>query len=147
MLIGMIILTLPQAKIIHCIRDPLDTCLSCYMLPFKTGQYFSFDLEELGRFYNLYRRFMDHMRSVRPESFLDFRYEDLINNQEEQTRKLLDYCGLDWNDQCLNFHQSNRVVTTASDTQVKRPMYSSSVKRWKHYEHQLQPLIAVLREH
>ena len=144
LLIGLIRLALPEARIIHSRRDPLDTCISCYMMPFKTGQYFSYDLVELGRFYRMYQRLMNHMRSVIPDGFLDFQYEALIDNQEKQTRKLLDYCGLDWNDACLNYHRTSRIVTTASDTQVRRSLYKSSVRRWKHYEKHLQPLLETL---
>ena len=142
--IGMIKLILPQAKIIHCQRHPLDTCLSCFKTCFTSGQSFSYQLTELGRYYGVYEELMSHWSQVLPDYILHFQYEDLIADQENQIRRLLDFCCLEWDASCLSFHQNNRLVKTASATQVRRPLYSSSVGLWKKYENQLQPLISIL---
>ena len=143
--LGLIHLALPGARVIHCARDPLDTCLSCYTTPFSGRQDFSYDLEELGRFYNGYRRLMDHWARVLPEgSFLTVHYEDLVEDLEGWTARILRYCELPWDDACLSFHETRRSVRTASLGQVRQPLYRSSIGRWKQYEAQLQPLIRIL---
>ena len=144
MLLGIIRLALPNARIIHCVRDPVDTCLSCYKQMFRKFHLYSYDLAELGTYYRHYENLMQHWRAVLPGSFLDFHYEDLIDDQRGQTEKLLDYCGLDWNDACLNYHRNRRAVMTASDSQVRQSIYKSSVRRWKRYEKHLQPLLDAL---
>ena len=142
---GLIRLILPNAKIIHAVRDPVDTCLSCFTRLFSTGQAFSYDLAELGRYYRLYRRLADHWQAVLPPgSMLDVRYEEVVDNLEQQARRLLDYCGLPWDPACLAFHKNERLVSTASDVQVRRPIYRSSVVRWRRYEKHLGPLLAEL---
>lgn len=137
---GFIRLILPQAKVIHCIRNPLDTCLSCHNLLFGVGQMYSYDLSELGRYYRAYRRLMDHFHQVLPGWILDVHYENVIENQERETRRLLDFLNLPWEDACLEFHETNRAIQTASATQVRKPLYKSSVARWKHYAEHLDPL-------
>ena len=144
MLLGIIKLALPNARIIHCMRDPVDTCLSCYKQMFRKFHLYSYDLTELGVYYRNYQALMQHWRTVLPDSFLDFQYEDLVRDQRGQTEKLLDYCGLDWHDNCLNYHQNRRAVTTASDTQVRKSIYTGSVKRWKRFEKHLTPLLDAL---
>ena len=144
LVLGFIWLTLPGAKIIHCLRDPVDSCLSCFQQHFTRGHEYSYNLTELGQYYRLYQKIMEHWRAVIPGAFLDFHYETLIEDQEGQTRKLLDYCDLPWNDSCLDYRQNTRAVRTASDGQVRKPVYSTSVKRWKHFEKNLQPLLAAL---
>jgi FkbM family methyltransferase len=143
--IGLIRLILPNARIIHTMRDPVDTCVSCFSKSFSRGQPFSYDLAELGRYYRGYHALMAHWRSVLPAgAMLDVSYENVVDNLEEQARRLIDYCGLPWDDRCLSFHETDRPVRTASNVQVRRPLYSSSVARWRRYEPYLQPLLAEL---
>lgn len=142
--LGLIHLMLPRARIIHCVRNPVDTCLSCYKLLFVSGQNFSYDLVELGRYHRLYTRLMDHWRAVMPGRILDVRYEDLVAAQERETRRLLEFCGLPWEDACLSFHTTRRLVKTASATQVRQPIYKSAVGSWKRYARHLGPLLESL---
>ena len=142
--IGMIKLILPNAKVIHCQRNPIDTCLSCFKNRFALGHRFSYDLQELGKYYQLYRKLMSHWDDVLPNYIFHFQYEDLIVNQETQTRLLLEHCGLEWEESCLSFHQTERLVRTMSASQVRRPLYGDSVGLWKKYETQLQPLTSKL---
>ncbi len=145
--VGLIHLMLPNAKIIHVDRDPVDTCLSCFTQLFSGGQGFSYDLAELGRYYADYARLMEHWRRVLPEgAFLDVRYEDIVADQEAQSRRLIEYCGLAWDDACLDFHSNSRAVKTSSMVQVRRPIYKSSVERWRNYEKFLGPLLDALGE-
>ncbi|MEE9300300.1 MAG: tetratricopeptide repeat protein [Alphaproteobacteria bacterium] len=142
--VGLIHLALPQAKIVHCVRDPVDTCVSCFAKLFAGGVEFSYDLAELGRYYRLYRRLMDHWRALLPERILDLRYEDMVSDQEKQTRRLLAHLELPWDAACLTFHETDRVVRTASSAQVRRPIYSGSVGRAARYRAHLGPLIEAL---
>lgn len=143
--LGLIKMILPNAKIIHCRRNAADTCLSIYQHSFTAAHDYAYDLKELGHYYRGYRRLMDHWRAVLPEgTFLDVCYEDTVADQEGQTRRILDYCGLEWEDACLDFHKTERIVATASLEQVRKPMYRSSVARWKRYEKQLAPLLDAL---
>lgn len=141
---GFVGLILPNAKIIHCRRNPIDTCLSCHNLLFGMGQEFSYDLKELGRFYVAYQRLMDHFHAVLPDRILDVRYEDVIAYQESETRRMLEFLSLPWEDACLSFHKTNRSVQTASAGQVKKPLYKTSIARWKRYEKHLAPLVEAL---
>ena len=141
---GLIHLCLPNAKIIHCVRDPIDTCFSCYKQDFRGKHYYVYDLLSLGGYYNAYLLHMRHWHSVMPNIILDVKYEDVVNNLEEEVRRILEYCELPWNDACLKFHNSSRYVNTASRDQVAQPIYTSSVERWKHYKNYLQPLIEKL---
>ena len=142
--IGMIKLILPNAKIIHCRRNHIDTCLSCFKNRFALGHRFSYNLQELGKYYQLYKQLMSHWNEVLPDYIFHFQYEDLVADQEKQTRLLLEYCGLEWEESCLLFHQTERLVRTMSSPQVRRPLYSDSVGLWRKYEGQLQPLISIL---
>jgi tetratricopeptide (TPR) repeat protein len=144
--IGLIHLMLPNAKIIHVNRNPVDTCLSCFTTLFKEGSLeYTYDLAELGRYYADYVRLMGHWRNVLPEgAFLDIQYEDIVADQEGQARRITEYCGLEWDEACLDFYKSQRVVRTASVTQVRQPIYKSSVERWRHYEKFLEPLLDAL---
>ena len=142
--IGMIKLILPNARVIHCQRNPIDTCLSCFKNRFALGHRFSYNLQELGKYYQLYKQLMSHWNDVLPDYIFHFQYEDLIADQEKQTRLLLEYCGLEWEESCLLFHQTERLVRTMSSLQVRRPLYSDSVGLWRKYEGQLQPLISML---
>ena len=143
--IGLIHVMLPNAKIIHVCRNPVDTCLSCYTKLFSGALNQTYDLGELGRYYVDYARLMEHWRKVLPAgAFLDVRYEDIVVDQETEARHIIDFCGLEWNDACIDFHKHNRPVGTASVTQVRRPIYKSSVERWRHYEKFLGPLLKEL---
>ncbi len=137
--LGLIAQLFPGARIIHCIRDPMDTCLSCYFQNFVTISY-SYDLSHLGFYYRQYERIMAHWRKALDIPMMEVRYEDLVENQEDISRALVDFCGLAWDERCLRFHQTRRVVATASYDQVRQPLYNRSVERWRHYERHLEPL-------
>ena len=122
----------------------MDNCLSIFKNYFSSGHTYSYDMTELGQYYNLYLDLMEYWRNTLPDSIYDLSYEKLVDDQEEQTRKLLDYCNLPWDDACLDFHKSRQVVKTSSNAQVRRPMYKDSVKLWERYEKQLQPLKAAI---
>jgi len=140
-------LMLPNAKIIHSIREPMDTCFSCYALPFTFGHEYSYEMETLGRQYLRYKKLMKHWHDVLPLGrILDVRYEDNISNSERELRRILDYLGLPWDPACLKFHESDRVVRTASVAQVRKPIYSSSVARWRNFEKYLSPLRETMYE-
>ncbi len=140
--VPLIHLMLPNAKIIHVNRNPVDTCLSCFTRLFNRKQEHTYDLAELGRYYADYARLMAQWRKVLPAgAFLDVRYEDIVADQEKQARRLLDYCGLEWNAACLEFHKTKRQIRTASVTQVRQPIYNTSVERWRKYEKFLKPLL------
>ena len=145
--IGMIRLMFPLAKVIHCVRDPIDTCLSCFKLLFAGKHPYAYDLQELAGYYLLYQDLMSHWHAMLPDYIHDNHYEILISDQENQTKKLLDFCGLPWDERCLNFHQTKRSVRTASLGQVRRPIYDTSVAFWKHYEKHLSVLIQTLGQH
>lgn len=143
--VGLIHLMLPNAKIVHVNRNPVDTCLSGFTRLFNKSQYHSYDLAEIGRYYRNYAQLMNHWRAVLPPgAFLDVQYEDLVADNEGQARRLLDYCNLEWSDACLDFHKTERTVRTASVTQVRQPIYNSSVERWRKYEQFLGPLLQEL---
>ncbi len=141
---GLIHLALPHAKIIHVVRDPADTCISCYFKLFDVGQDFTYDLAELGRYYVGYRRLMDHWHAVMPDLILEVSYEKLVGDMENETRRLLAFCGLAWEPACLDFHKTARAIQTASATQVRKPVYTSSIGRWKHFERHINPLLSEL---
>lgn len=144
--VGLIHLMFPQAKIIHSIRDPIDTCFSGYALRFGAANEFTYDLETLGRYYVRYDKLMQHWHSVLPEgAILDVHYEENVANPEHEARRMLTYLDLPWDPSCLKFHENRRTVRTASVTQVRKPIYSSSVARWKHFEKHLGPLISILQ--
>ena len=139
---GLIHLALPNARIIHARRDPIDTCLSCFSKLFTLGHPYSYDLAELGRYYRHYASLMAHWRQVLPAGImLEVAYEDMVGDVEGQTRRILDHCGLDWDEACLSFDKTERPVRTASATQVRQPIYTSSVGRWRPDGALLKPLI------
>jgi len=143
--VGLIHLMLPNAKIIHVNRNPVDTCLSCFTRLFHRKQEHTYDLAELGHYYVLYARLMEHWRKVLPaDAFLEVQYEEIVADQEAQARRLIAYCGLEWNAACLDFHNTKRPIRTASVTQVRQPIYTTSVERWRHYEKFLGPLLDAL---
>jgi hypothetical protein len=142
---GLIYLALPNAKIIHCMRDPVDTCISCFSKLFSAEQNHTYDLGEIGRYYKRYERLMAHWHKVLPVGrILDVRYEDVVADLEGQSRRILSYCGLPWDDRCLVFHETKRPIRTASATQVRRPIYGSAIGRWRVYEEFLGPLLSAL---
>ena len=146
--LGAIARALPLARIIHLRRDPIDTCLSNFRQLFAlTSPYYdySFDLMDTGRYYLMYEHLMQHWHRVLPGWILDVRYEDLVEFQDSQTRRMLEFCGLPWNEACLRFEDNAAPVATASAVQVRNPMNSGSVRRWKRYESQLGQLIALLQ--
>jgi tetratricopeptide (TPR) repeat protein len=149
MALGLIHLMLPNAKVLHVQRNPADICLSGFTRHFNSNsQLHSYDLREMGLFYVDYARLMEHWRQVLPEgAFLDVRYEELVAEPEENTRAILEYCGLDWDDACLTPHKTKRTVKTASVTQVREPVYTTSVERWRRYEQHLGPLFEALGEY
>ena len=143
--VGLIHLALPNARIIHLRRDPIDTCLSCFSLLFTGDHPYSYDLGELGRYYRAYETLMEHWRRVLPAGvMLDVRYEEVVADIEGQARQIVAHCGLEWDDTCLAFYETQRPIRTASVTQVRQPIYRTSVGRWKPYQHLLQPLIKEL---
>lgn len=145
MQIGLIYLVFPNASVIHCHRHPADTCLSCYERLFSKGLVFSYDQHDLGVYYKLYLDLMQHWREVLPKDFiLEMKYEDTVADPENRIRRLLDFCKLDFEADCLEFHKVKRTVTTASSLQVRQPMYKSSLQRWKKYGAKLQPLLDAL---
>lgn len=144
-LVGLIHLALPNAHIIHMRRDPADTCFSCFANRFAGNLNWAYDLAEIGRYFGAYERLMAHWRAALPEGvMLEMRYEDLVADLEGQTRRMLDHCGLEWDPRCLDFDRTERSVRTASAVQVRKPIYQSSVKRWRAYERWLGPLLAEL---
>ncbi len=138
--IGFILSAFPEAKIIHMNRDPMATCWSIYKYEFR-GNSYSFDQKDIASYYHLYRDLMDFWNKYFPDKIYDLCYENLTINQEEETRKLLDYCNLEWDKNCLDFHNNNSAVKTTSSMQVRKKMYQGSSEAWKQYEDYLQPLI------
>jgi tetratricopeptide (TPR) repeat protein len=142
---GLIALALPRARIIHVRRDPLDTCFSCFTNLFVESHPYAYELGELGRYYRAYEALMAHWRRALPSGMmLEVRYEDIVANLEGEGRRIVAHCGLDWDPRCLDFHRTERAVRTASLAQVRRPIYASSVGRWRRYEAFLAPLVEAL---
>jgi hypothetical protein len=145
MFAGLIHLALPNAIIIHTIRDPVDTCLSCFSKLFTAEQNYTYDLAELGRYYRHYQALMAHWHRVLPPGrILDVRYEDVVADLEGQARRIVAHCGLNWDPHCLAFHQTDRPVLTASAAQVRQPIYNNAIGRWRVYEEHLGPLLSAL---
>jgi hypothetical protein len=143
--VGLIHQIFPHAKIIHCLRDPMDTCVSIYRHYFEGSHPYAYDLRELGSYYRHYQRLMEHWRNVLPEGvMLDMTYEELVHNSQFHTRRLLDFCNLSWDDACLAFHETERPVHTASAMQVRQPIYTKAIGKWKKESDYLQPLLDAL---
>lgn len=145
--IGFIAQALPHAHIIHCKRDPIDTCTSIFATPLSPAHPYSTNLAALAHYYRQYRRLMAHWRAVVTDlgiAFTEIQYESMINDPETQTRQLIEFCALDWENACLKFHESKRAVSTASIHQVRQPIYKSSVHRYQRFENHLAPLIDAL---
>ena len=137
--LGLITQLFPNASIIHCRRDPMDTCLSCYFMRFDDVKNLSFtyDLEALGFYYRQYDRLMAHWRLALPTPFLDVEYEKLIADQEAESKRIVDFLGLEWEDACLNYYEQEHEVVTASFVQVRKPIYKTAAGRWRRYEKHL----------
>lgn len=144
--LGLIETMFSHAQIIHCRRDPLDTCLSCYFQNFTNGQDYAFDLEDLGHFYRLYDGMMDHWRTISPLPILEVNYEDLVSHTEAVTREILSFMGLEWEPACTQSHLTDRSVHTASRWQVRQPIYQTSRRRWRRYEDHISPLLTALSD-
>ena len=142
--VGLIHMALPKAKIVHLQRHPLDTCFAVYKTLFADAYPFSYQLEELGRYYSAYHKLMTHWRAELPGIIHEQSYEGLVNDIDAQTHQLLDYCELPWEAACLDFHKQRQASTTASATQVRQPIYSSSVGKWRRFRRELSPLIRTL---
>lgn len=144
-LAGLIHLALPNARIIHVRRDPVDTCLSCFSILFGGHQPQTYDLAELGRYYRAYTALMEHWRGVLPPGvMLEVQYEEVVADLEHQARRIVAHCGLAWDDACLEFHRTQRLVLTASVNQVRQPIYHTAIGRWRPYRDMLGPLLAEL---
>jgi len=142
--VGLLALILPEAKIIDARRHPLDACLSCYRQLFAKGQNFTYDLTEIGEYYLQYQRLMDHWADVLPGRVLTVQYEEVVSDFPNQVQRLLEFCGLPWEDACLRFYESDRPVRTPSSEQVRQPIYDRSVGHWRNYAHDLDELLAVI---
>lgn len=144
--LGLIRMALPNARVVHIERHPLDSCYGMYRTLFRAGYPFSYDLGDLAAYYLAYRRLMSHWQSVLPDGFLNVRYESLVDDQEAVSRELVAYCGLDWDPACLDFHRSTTPVATESAAQVREPVHRRALGRWRHYADRLEPLARKLRE-
>jgi hypothetical protein len=143
---GLIHLAMPNARIIHARRDPVDTCLSCFSIHFDgDNNRYTYDLGELGRFYRAYESLMAHWRAVLPAGvMIEVQYEEVVIDLENQARRIIAHCGLAWDDACLAFHKTRRPVRTSSVAQVRQPIYRSSIGRWRPYKDHLHPLLLEL---
>ncbi|MBO6493358.1 MAG: sulfotransferase [Pelagibacteraceae bacterium] len=144
--IGLIKLILPKSKIIHCTRDPKDTCLSLFKNFFEGELNFSYNLEEAAKYYKLYQNLMEFWKQLLPDFIYDISYEKLVENQEFESRKLLDFCNLDWDKNCLTFYRNKRGIVTASFAQARKPIYKNSVKSWQNYKNELLPMFKILEK-
>ena len=144
--IGLIKLILPNSKIIHCTRNSKDNCLSLFKNIFEGRLDFSYSLEEIGKFHGLYENLMKFWKKILPNFIYDVSYEKLVENQEEETKKMLNFCNLDWDKNCLTFYKSDRGIITASFVQARKPIYKNSVNSWKKYEKELSPLFEILKK-
>ena len=142
--IGLISILFPKARIIHCTRNPLDTCLSNYFQYFSPQYHYSFGLQNIAHFYLNYLKLMDYWRHASPLKILEINYEELVSNMEPVARKAIDFLGLEWDERCLTPHTNPRPIKTASVWQVRQPVYNKSIERWRHYEKHLETLKNVL---
>ena len=142
---GLIHTLFPNAKIIHTMRNPVDSCLSSFTKLFKDDMPHSYDFKELGRYYGKYYELMAHWRAVLPAgTMMEVQYEDVVENTEARAREIIAFCGLEWDERCLKFYESDRPVKTASVSQVRKPLYKSSVERWRRYGDGLNELVESL---
>ena len=144
---GLIRRALPRARLLALVREPMDSCYAMYKTLFTEAYPFSYDLDDLGRYYAAWHRLLRHWQSVLGDALLVVRYEDLVTHQEEVSRRVIAHCGLPWQDSCLAFHEHRGPVATASAVQVRHPIYATSVGKWRHYATQLaglKPHVAAL---
>jgi tetratricopeptide (TPR) repeat protein len=144
--LGAISLIFPKAHVIHCRRNPIDTCLSNYFQRFHYGHQYSYSLKSLADYYRQYQRLMRHWREVVKIEILDVEYESLVDDPEGVSRKMIEFVGLTWDEECLSFYQSRRAIATASYDQASQPIYDRSKERWRHYEQHIEPLRQLLKE-
>ena len=144
--IGLIRLALPNAKIIHVSRNPLAICYSNFRLHFSGSFKCTYSLSELGEYYLLYHQLMNHWRQLLADQILEVSYENLVQNQETETRRILTFCGLEWQDSCLSFYKNSQPVASASSAEVREPIYQSSVQHWLSYKKHLAPLIELIQQ-
>lgn len=147
--LGLVHLMFPNARIVHAMRDPMDSCFSCYSRLFMGNNLgYSYDLGAVGRYWVSYHELMRHWHAALPAGrILDVPYEAMVSDFEHQARRLVEYLGLPWDDRCLGFHQNRRIVKTASVAQVRKPLYQTSVARWKAYERHLGALLDIVKAH
>ena len=145
--LGVIERMLPGARIIHCTRNPVDNCVSLYFTQLNAFHGYSNNLDDLGWAYARYRELMRHWEAVCTIPILHVAYEDMVADIETEAHRILEFIGLEWDDRCLRFYETDHAVTTASVEQVRQPIYTSSVARWKRYERHLTPLLDSLRQH
>jgi tetratricopeptide (TPR) repeat protein len=144
--IGLINLVFPNAKIINTRRNPVDTCISCFSKLFREDLPFTYEMGEIGRYYRRYHVLMEHWKKIVPAgTILEVNYEDVVGDIEGQARRLLDFCGLEWDARCLSFYKDERPVKTASVAQVRQPIYKTSVERWRNYGPGVEPLLGELK--
>lgn len=144
--LGLVACLFPNARIVHCRRHPLDIIVSCFSQEFGHGLEWSYDLSEAADYYELYMAYMEHWHAVLPIEIFDLDYESVVADLETNARDLLRHCGLPWNEACLSFHETRRAVYTVSDTQVRQPIYKTSVGRWRRYEAHLGDLVTRFAE-
>ncbi len=144
--VGLIHVALPKAKIISLTRHPMATCYAVFKQFFRDAYPFSYDLSELTRYYIAYSKLMDHWNNVLPGVIHSVAYEDVVGNTEGEARKVIQYCDLEWEPQVLDFHKSRQASTTASASQVRQPVYSTSIDRWRMYSEQLRPVVDMLEQ-
>jgi hypothetical protein len=142
--IGLLHLILPNAKVINARRHPLDSCLGSYKQLFYKGQSFTYDQFELAQYYLQYQRLMDYWDEVLPGKVLHVQYEDMVRDQEGQSRRMLEHLGLDWEDRVLRFYETERAINTASSEQVRQPIYTKALNFWKNYEGHIGEMIGIL---
>ena len=143
--LGLIKLILPESKIIHCVRNSKDNCISLYKNFFVGKLDFTYNLEEIGKYYNLYSDLMKFWKQQIPDFFYDISYEKLVKNQENETKNLLNFCGLEWDSNCIKFENNTKAIITASVTQARKPIYKNSIDSWKKYGDELLPLYKILK--
>jgi hypothetical protein len=142
--VGLIAHLFPHARIVYCERNPLDTCLSIFTNLFTGNHPYAYQLEELGHYYLQHEELMAHWREVLPDRIYTLNYERVVADTEDEVRRLLDFCGLAFEDSCLSFFENERAVVTVSSTQVRQPIYTSSVEGWRKFEAELAPLRRIL---
>jgi len=142
--LGYIALMFPNARVIHCKRNPIDTCLSCFFQDFSHAHDYTFSLKYLGQFYLGYKQLMDHWKEILPLQMHEVIYENLVNDSETEIRELVKFSGLEWDEQCLEHFKSSRITRTASYNQVRKPVYIKSINRWRNYEKHIGELISML---